>query len=146
MDSRKQGLSFPNIFKVLNLTISLLNVYLIIPNDITSLLDTHVAGGRRESKERKKFKVFIKILYKPKPWKQSKLTILFLIFYSYFIYLFIYFWLCWVFGSCEGFLQLRQAGATLHRGVGTALHRGARAPHYCGPSRCGAQAPDAQAQ
>ena len=26
-----------------------------------------------------------------------------------FIYLF-YFWLCWVFGSCEGFLQLRQAG------------------------------------
>ena len=25
-------------------------------------------------------------------------------FYSYFIYLFIYFWLCWVFGSCEGFL------------------------------------------
>ena len=55
-----------------------------------------------------------------------------------FIYLFIYFWLCWVFGSCEGFLQLRQAGAT--------LHRGARASHYRGPSRCGAQAPDAQAQ
>ena len=38
------------------------------------------------------------------------------IFYSYFIYLFIiYFWLCWVFGSCEGFLQLRQAGATSSR-------------------------------
>ena len=55
-----------------------------------------------------------------------------------FIYLFIYFWLCWVFGSCEGFLQLRQAGAT--------LHRSARAFHYRGPSRCGAQAPDAQAQ
>ena len=75
-------------------------------------------------------------------------------FNSYFIYLFIYFWLCWVFGSCEGFLRLRQAGATLHRGAGTALHRGAgtalhrgaRAPHYRGPSRCGAQAPDAQAQ
>ena len=31
-----------------------------------------------------------------------------------------------------------QAGAT--------LHRGARASHYRGPSRCGAQAPDAQAQ
>ena len=55
-----------------------------------------------------------------------------------FIYLFIYFWLCWVFGSCEGFLKLRQAGAT--------LHRGARASLYRGPSRCGAQAPDAQAQ
>ena len=67
-------------------------------------------------------------------------------FYSYFIYLFIYFWLCWVFGSCEGFLQLRQVGATLHRGAGTALHRGARASHHRGPSRCGAQAPNAQAQ
>ena len=33
---------------------------------------------------------------------------------------------------------MRQAGAT--------LHRGARASHYRGPSRCGAQAPDAQAQ
>ena len=63
-----------------------------------------------------------------------------------FIYLFFYFWLCWVFGSCEGFLQLRQAGATLHRGAGTALHRGARASHHRGLSRRGAQAPDAQAQ
>ena len=43
-----------------------------------------------------------------------------------------------VFGSCEGFLQLRQAGAT--------LHHGARAFHYRGPSCSGAQAPDAQAQ
>ena len=41
---------------------------------------------------------------------------------------------------------MRQAGATPHRGAGTALHRGARAFHYRGPSRCGAQAPDAQAQ
>ena len=41
---------------------------------------------------------------------------------------------------------MRQAGATLHRGAGTALHRGARAFLYRGPSRCGAQAPDAQAQ
>ena len=39
---------------------------------------------------------------------------------------------------CEGFLQLRQAGAT--------LHRSARASHYRGLSCCGAQAPDAQAQ
>ena len=39
---------------------------------------------------------------------------------------------------CEGPLQLRQAGAT--------LHRGARAPHCRGLSHCGAQAPDAQAQ
>ena len=39
---------------------------------------------------------------------------------------------------CEGFLQLRRAGTT--------LHRGARASHYRGLSCCGAQAPDAQAQ
>ena len=39
---------------------------------------------------------------------------------------------------CEGFLHLRQAEAT--------LHRGARASHHFGPSCCGAQAPDAQAQ
>ena len=38
----------------------------------------------------------------------------------------------------EGFLQLRQVGAT--------LHRGARASHYRGLSCCGAEAPDAQAQ
>ena len=39
---------------------------------------------------------------------------------------------------CEGFLQLRRAGAT--------LHRGARASHHRGLSCCRAQAPDAQAQ
>ena len=39
---------------------------------------------------------------------------------------------------CEGFLQLWQAGATLHRGV--------QASHCRGLSCCGAQAPDAQAQ
>ena len=66
--------------------------------------------------------------------------------FFFLFFLFIYFWLCWVFGSCEGFLQLRQVGATLHRGAGTALHRGARASHHRGPSCCGAQAPDAQAQ
>ena len=89
-----------------------------------------------------------------KRWKIRKMNLSLLlysdanisVFYSYFIYLFIYFWLCWVFGSCEGLLRLRQVGATLHRGAGTALHRGARAFHYRGPSRCGAQAPDAQAQ
>ena len=53
--------------------------------------------------------------------------------------LFIYFWLRWVFVLlCEGFLQLRRAGAT--------LHRGAWASHCRGLSRCGARAPDAQAQ
>ena len=53
--------------------------------------------------------------------------------------LFIYFYGC--VGSsflCEGFLQLRQVGAT--------PHRGARASHHRGFSCCGAQAPDAQAQ
>ena len=60
-----------------------------------------------------------------------------LIFFNLFIYLFI-------FGSvgssflCEGFLQLRRAGAT--------LHRGARASHCRGLYHCGAQAPDVQAQ
>ena len=58
-----------------------------------------------------------------------------------FIYLFIYLFIFGCVGSsflCEGFLQLRRAGAT--------LHRGARASHYHGLSCCGAQAPDAQAQ
>ena len=59
------------------------------------------------------------------------------LFFFNFIYLFIY----GCVGSSflrEGFLQVRQAGAT--------LHRGARASHYRGLSCCGAQAPDAQAQ
>ena len=57
-----------------------------------------------------------------------------------FIYLFFYFIYGCVGSSflCEGFLQLRQVGAT--------LHCGARASHYCSLSCCGAQAPDAQAQ
>ena len=61
----------------------------------------------------------------------------FFFFFKLFIYLFIY----GCVGSsflCEGFLQLRQVGAT--------LHCGARASHYRGLSYCGAQAPDAQAQ
>ena len=54
-------------------------------------------------------------------------------------YLFIFIFGC--VGSsflCEGCLQLRRAGA--------ALHRGARASYCLGLSCCGAQAPDAQAQ
>ena len=57
------------------------------------------------------------------------------------IYLFIYLFIFGCVGSsflCEGFLQPRQAGAT--------PHCTARASHHRGPSRCGAQAPDAQAQ
>ena len=57
------------------------------------------------------------------------------------IYLFVYLFIYGCVGSsflCEGFLQLRQAGAT--------LHHGARASHYRGLSCCGTQAPDAQAQ
>ena len=71
-------------------------------------------------------------------------TLLRIVFIFYlFIYLFIYLFL-FIYDSvgssflCEGFLQLWQAGAT--------LHRGARASHYRGLSCCGAQAPDAQAQ
>ena len=61
---------------------------------------------------------------------------------DFLIYLFIYLFI--IYGCvessflCEGFLQLRQAGAT--------LHRSARASHYHGLSCCGAQAPDVQAQ
>ena len=62
-------------------------------------------------------------------------------FFFLIIYLFIYLFICGCVRSsflCEGFLQLWQAGAT--------LHRGARASHYRGLSCCGGQAPDAQAQ
>ena len=64
------------------------------------------------------------------------------IFFFFNFYLFIY--VLFIYGCvgssflCEGFLQLRRVGAT--------LHRGARASHYRGLSCCGAQAPDAQAQ
>ena len=62
-------------------------------------------------------------------------------FFFFFFFKFIYLLFFGCVGSpflCEGFLQLRQAGAT--------LHRGAWASHYRGLSCCGAQAPDAQAQ
>ena len=64
--------------------------------------------------------------------------------FFFFQYIFIYLFLYLFFGCvgslflCEGFLQLRQAGVT--------LHCSARASHYRGLSFCGAQAPDAQAQ
>ena len=64
----------------------------------------------------------------------------FFFFFNNFTYLFIYLFFGCVGSSFlrEGFLQLWQVGAT--------LHRGARASHYCGLSCCGAQDPDAQAQ
>ena len=77
----------------------------------------------------------------------SCLTMRFFFFNAFFFkaYLFIHWLIDWLIdccvGSsflCEGSLQLRRAGAT--------LHRGARASHHRGLSCCGAQAPDAQAQ
>ena len=63
----------------------------------------------------------------------------------FFFLIFIYYlFIMFIFGCVgspplrEGPLQPRRAGAT--------LHRGARARHYRGLSRCGAEAPDAQAQ
>ena len=56
----------------------------------------------------------------------------------FFKFIFIYLWLCWVFVSVRELSLVVASGAT--------LHRGAWAPHYRGLSRCGAQAPDAQAQ
>ena len=59
----------------------------------------------------------------------------------FFLNLFIYLFFYGCVGSSsprEGLLQSRQVGAT--------PHRGARAPLHRGLSRCGAQAPDTQAQ
>ena len=64
-------------------------------------------------------------------------TPLFFFLLNLFIYLFIFGCVGSLF-LCEGFLQFRQAGAT--------LHRNARASHYRGLSCCGAQAPNTQAQ
>ena len=61
--------------------------------------------------------------------------------FFFFLILFIYLFIYGCAGSsflCDGFLQLQQVGATLHRSV--------RASHYRGLSCCRAQAPDAQAQ
>ena len=63
---------------------------------------------------------------------------------TYYYYFFKFHFIYFIYGCvgssllCEGFLQLWQAGAT--------LHRSARASHYRGLSCCGAQAPDAHVQ
>ena len=66
----------------------------------------------------------------------------FLFFFFFFLkFTFFYLFIYDCVGSsflCEGFLQLRRVGAT--------LHHSAQASHYRGLSCCGAQAPDAQAQ
>ena len=75
------------------------------------------------------------------PERQVLLLLFNFIFKKFLIY---YLFIIFIFGCvgslflCEGFLQLRRVGAT--------LHCGARASHYRGLSCCGAQAPDAQAQ
>ena len=68
---------------------------------------------------------------------KSAPTVSFFLFLNFYLFIFIF----GCVGSsflCEGFLQLRQAGAT--------LHCGAWASHCRGLSCCRAQAPDAQAQ
>ena len=76
-----------------------------------------------------------------RPWVKGSFFFFFSFRNSRSFYLFIYLFIYGCVESsflCEGFLQLWQ--------VGTTLHRGAQASHYRGPSRRGAQAPDAQAQ
>ena len=71
-------------------------------------------------------------------------SLLFLFFFNIFFILRIFGKILFIYGCvgssflCEGFPQLWQEGAT--------LHRGAWASHCRGLSCCGAQAPDAQAQ
>ena len=62
----------------------------------------------------------------------------FFFFLNNFIYLFIYFWLCWVFVSVRGLSLVAASG-------GHSSSR-AQASHCRGLSCCGAQAPDTQAQ
>ena len=72
---------------------------------------------------------------------KNHLLVLLIVSIVFKFYLFIYLFIYGCVGSsflCVGFLQLRQVGAT--------LHRGAWASHYRGLSCWGAQAPDAQAQ
>ena len=74
-------------------------------------------------------------------WKSFYLFFFLIICFIFKKTLFIYLSIYGCVGSsslCKGSLQLRQAGAT--------PQCGARARHRHGPSRCGAQAPDAQAQ
>ena len=78
------------------------------------------------------------IKYLTKASNEYEKNTLRIFFFKVIQFLFIYFRCVGSSSLCEGFLQLRQVGAT--------PHRGARAFHYCGLSCCGAQAPDAQAQ
>ena len=73
--------------------------------------------------------------------KLLNLTFFFFFFLTLGLFIYFYLFIYDCVGSsflCEGFLQLRRVGATLHRGV--------RASHCRGLSCCGEQAPDAQAQ
>ena len=85
----------------------------------------------------------VKCLYKFLLLKNCIIPFILLNLESFFLILFIYFiylWLCWVFVSVRGLSLVAASGGT------PTLHRGARASHYRGLSRCRAQAPDAQAQ
>ena len=76
-------------------------------------------------------------------WISSFLWIFFL------NYLFIYFWLCWVFVAVRGpSPAVASGGHSLSWCAGLSLSRPltVAASHCRGLSRCGAQAPDAQAQ
>ena len=80
-------------------------------------------------------RAWIRRLPLKKSWKKLKGKYTFFFFKEISILIFIYLFIYGCVGSsflCEGFLQLRQVGAT--------LHRDARASHHRGLSCCGAQA------
>ena len=118
------------------------------PSSRSSLHSTSPGNHKFASYNYRLF-AFSRILYK---WNQTECSFVWLfplskiLFFFFLLYIYIYIYLIYLFiygcvGSSslsEGFLQLRRVGAP--------LHRGARASHRRGPSRCGAQAPDAQAQ
>ena len=76
--------------------------------------------------------LFFKLWSKHRIW-----NLLSFFFLNKFIYLFIYFGLCWVFVSAQGPSSCGERGP---------LFIAVRGPHCRDLSRCGAQAPDAQAQ